>query len=68
MCKVTCGHLLYYATTELPEHRERTQKIKAEVTRTGAEAFVRTLMDIDDQTREWIGAILNGLLEGAESR
>lgn len=68
MCKVTCGHLLYYATTELPEHRERTQKIKAEVTRTGAEAFVRTLIDIDDQTREWIGAILNGLLEGAESR
>ena len=68
MCKVTCGHLLYYAATELPEHRERTQKIKEEVTGTGAEAFVRTLMDIDDQTRESIGAILNGLSEGAGSR
>jgi hypothetical protein len=68
MCNTTCRHLLHYATTEQPKHRERTQRIKEEVTRTGAEAFVRTLMDIDEQTREWIGAILEGLSKGAESR
>jgi hypothetical protein len=34
--------------------------MREQIVRTGGEAYLRTLMSLDDQTRLWIGKILAG--------
>jgi hypothetical protein len=58
--RVTCGRLLYYPEEpdnwpKAPPPKEKIdQAIREQLVSVGGEAYVRTLMDLDDQTRVWI--------------
>jgi hypothetical protein len=50
--QTTCRRLLYYAGND--------PKVKAQLAEVGGEAYVRTLMDLDRQARNWIAQIISG--------
>ena len=43
---------------EAPEPRADWQKVRADLDSVGAEPFLRALMDLDEQAKTWIGAIV----------
>ena len=42
------------------QHREHAHRIEAELAAIGAEAYLRTLMELDGEARRWIRAIIHG--------
>jgi hypothetical protein len=61
----TCYRLLHYGSMEQPsvtekQHREHAHRIEAELAALGAEAYLRTLMELDVEARRWIRAIVHG--------
>jgi hypothetical protein len=60
----TCYRLLHYGsmnheTTE-KHHHEHAHRVEAELAAIGAEAYLRTLMELDGEARRWIRAIIQG--------
>jgi hypothetical protein len=61
----TCYRLLHYGSTNQPsmtekQHREHAHRVEAELAAVGAEAYLRTLIDLDGDARRWIRAIIHG--------
>ncbi len=63
--QTTCRRLLYAAAGTDPA----SCKVRKELDRLNAEPYVRTLMALDEQAQEWIGAIIAGAaIKGAVRR
>ena len=65
--RVTCGRLLYFPEEpanwpNAPPPKERLARdVREELASVGGDVYVRTLMDLDEQTRVWIRNIVSGL-------
>jgi hypothetical protein len=56
----TCRRLLYYASATDEPYAARAPAIKDQLAAIGADVYVQALMDLDTQTKKWIGGIIAG--------
>jgi Ferritin-like len=56
----TCKRLLYDTSPSTAKHPEHAAKVQQELARTGADLYLRTLLQLDDQARAWMNKIIAG--------
>jgi len=62
--RATCRDLISAAHAEAPELWEKSKQVKAQLDGVGAEVYLRTLMELDEQALQWIDAILGSQRNG----